>query len=180
MRLTGPKKRWLRRLLIIASTLIVVFAGATARIIIWPVQGMPDHVDVIAMPAGPGARLEAAEQLAREGRAPALVVSQGHLGYGGPCPAPIPKTRIFCFDPDPADTRGEAEYIAGLARRYGWRSVVLVTTREQVTRARLLLSRCYSGPIYAVTVAQPWYYWPYQIAYGWGALLKAVFVDRSC
>jgi hypothetical protein len=30
------------------------------------------------------------------------------------------------------------------------------------------------------TAAQPWYDWPYQIAYGWGSLLRALFVKRSC
>lgn len=179
MKLRSPKKRWLRRLLVVASALILVFAVATARIIIWPTQGMPAHVDVIAMPDGPGDRLDMAEQLAREGRAPVLVVSQGHGGYD-PCPSPIPGTRIICFTPNPANTRGEAEYIAGLARKYHWQSVVLVTSREQASRARLLMSRCYTGSIYVVTVAQPWYDWPYQIAYGWGSLFKAEFLQRTC
>lgn len=160
--------------------LAVVFTALTARVIVWPPQGMPAHADAIVLLAGPGARFAVAEQLAREGRAPVLVVSQGHLGYGGPCPSAIPRTRIICFDPDPADTRGEAEHVARLARQYGWRSVVLVTTREQDTRGRLLLGRCYSGSIYAVTAAEPWYEWPYQIAYGWGALFKALFLKRGC
>jgi hypothetical protein len=72
------------------------------------------------------------------------------------------------------------EFAAGLAHRYGWHSVVLVTTREQDTRARLLMERCFSGPVYVVTVAQPWYEWPYQIVYGWGALFKAVALQRAC
>lgn len=176
----GAKASWRRKALITAVALTAVFLAGTARIIVWPAQGMPAHVDAIAMLAGPGARLTVAEQLAREHRAPVLVVSRGHLGYGGPCPAAIPGVRIVCFDPSPADTRGEAEHIARLARRYGWHSVVLVTAREQATRARLLMGRCYGGSVYVVTAAEPWYQWPYQIAYGWGSLLKALFVQRSC
>ena len=72
------------------------------------------------------------------------------------------------------------EFASRLARRYGWHSVVLVTTREQDTRARLLMERCFSGHVYVVTVAQPWYEWPYQIVYGWGALFKAVALQRAC
>jgi uncharacterized SAM-binding protein YcdF (DUF218 family) len=148
----------------------------------WPAAGMPPRVDAIIMPAGPGDRLPVALQLANEQRAPVLVVSQGHLGYGGPCPpaSTAPRVKIICFDPDPANTRGEMEFAAKLAKRYGWRSVVLVTTREQDTRARLLLERCYRGSVYVVTVAQSWYEWPYQIVYGWGALFKAVALQRAC
>lgn len=173
-------RRGRRKLLVAALILTVLFALATARVIVWPPQGAPAHVDAIVMLAGPGPRMAVAEQLARERRAPVLVVSQGHLGYGGPCPPAMPETRVICFDPDPANTRGEAEYVAKLARRYHWQSVVLVTTREQDTRARLLLGRCYNGSVYVVTAAQAWYDWPYQIAYGWGALLKAQFLQRAC
>ena len=95
-------------------------------------------------------------------------------------PFPDTSDADHLLHPNPADTRGEAEYIAGLAQRNHWHSVVLVTTREQATRARLLLSRCYTGSIYVVTVAQPWYDWPDQIAYGWGALFKAEFAIRAC
>jgi uncharacterized SAM-binding protein YcdF (DUF218 family) len=143
---------------------------------------MPSRVDAIVMLAGPGNRLPVALHLAAENRAPELVVSRGHLGYGGPCPPRLaaPKTKIICFDPDPANTRGEAEFVARLAQRYGWRSIVLVTTPEQDTRARIIMRRCYSGSIYVVTASQPWSQWPYQIAYGWGSLFKALFLQPAC
>jgi uncharacterized SAM-binding protein YcdF (DUF218 family) len=162
--------------------LVLAFAVATARIIVWPARGMPSRVDAIVVLAGPGNRLPVALHLAAARRAPVLVVSLGHLGYGGPCPAAssAPEVKIICFDPDPADTRGEAEFAARLARRYGWRSLVLVTIAEQATRARIMIRRCYSGAVYLVTAPQAWYQWPYQIAYGWGALFKAVFLERAC
>jgi uncharacterized SAM-binding protein YcdF (DUF218 family) len=147
---------------------------------VWPSQGTPTRVDAIVLLAGPGNRMSVALELADEHRAPVLVVSQGHLGYGGPCPAPVRGVRIICFDPNPSDTRGEAEYAARLARRYGWHSVVLVATRPQATRARILMNRCYSGSVYVATAAFPWEDWPYQIAYGWGSLLKAVVLQRGC
>jgi uncharacterized SAM-binding protein YcdF (DUF218 family) len=177
----GHGRRW-RYAVIVVVILCSVFAVATARIIIWPSQGLPQRTDAIVMLAGPGDRLPAALELANDGEAPVLAVSTGHLGYGGPCPASstVPRVRIICFEPDPADTRGEAEYVAGLARRYGWRSIALVTVPEQATRAEILMRRCYGGAIYVTTVAQPWYQWPYQIAYGWGSLVKALVMKRSC
>ena len=162
------------------AALIVGFSVATARILVWPAQGMPARASAIIMLDGPGNRLSVALQLAGEHRAPVLVVSQGWQGYGGPCPAETPDAKVICFDPNPGDTRGEAEFVGRLARRYHWRSVVLVTTREQDTRARIVVGRCFGGSIYVITASLPFDDWPYQIAYGWGALFKAMTLHRSC
>jgi uncharacterized SAM-binding protein YcdF (DUF218 family) len=162
------------------AVIVAVFATVTARVIVWPAQGMPPHVDAIVMMAGPGDRVPVALRLARERRAPVLVVSEGQHKYEGSCPAAVPGVKIICFVPDPGNTRGEAEFASRLAKRYGWRSVVLVTTAEQDTRARLIMRRCYGGSVYAVIAPLPWTQLPYQIAYGWGALFKALFLVRDC
>jgi hypothetical protein len=57
---------------------------------------------------------------------------------------------------------------------------VLVTTRGQDTRARMLLRRCFGGSAYVITASIPLGNWPYEIAYQWGALVKALIVDRTC
>ena len=160
--------------------MLLIFCAVTARLFVWPATGMPARVSGIVMLAGPGDRLAVATQLAREQRAPVLVVSRGWMGYGGPCPSAIQGVRIICFNPDPGNTRGEAEAIGRLARRYGWHSVALVTTRPQDTRAWIQVGRCYGGSIYVATAPLTWSDWPYQIAYGWGALAKALVVQRSC
>jgi uncharacterized SAM-binding protein YcdF (DUF218 family) len=172
-------RRW-RRALFAVLAVLIVFTGLTAWLFVWPAQGMPARVDAVIVLAGPGERLTLAEQLAREHRAPVLVVSTGHLGYGGSCPAWIPGVKIVCFAPDPSDTRGEAEFTAKLAKRERWRSVVLVTIPEQDTRALILMRRCYGGAVYTVTASQPWDEWPYQIAYGWASLTKALVLQRAC
>ncbi len=171
---------WRRKVLAVVVVLVAAFAAATARLLIWPVQGAPGHVDAIVVLAGPGNRLPAALVLAKEHRAPVLVVSQGWEGYGGPCPPPIQGVRTICFDPDPGTTRGEAEYVSALARRDGWHSLLIVATRPQAVRAELLFGRCFAGQVYISTASLPAGSWPYQIAYGWGALAKAVFVDTTC
>lgn len=109
-----------------------------------------------------------------------LVVSQGQHGYGGPCPPAIPGVTLICFDPDPGNTRGEAEFASRLAKRFHWSSIVLVTGTEQDTRARMLMKRCFGGSVYVVTGSLPAGSWPYQIAYEWGALAKALVVERGC
>ena len=172
--------RTVRVVLSAALALILIFAVLTARLFVWPGHGMPAQVSAIVMLAGPGVRLPVALQLADEHRAPVLVVSQGHDGYGSPCPLRPPGVQLICFDPDPPTTRGEAEYIGRLAKKYHWTAVVIVTSRPQATRARLLMERCFAGSVYSATGPVPVRNWPYQIAYGWGALAKALFADRTC
>jgi uncharacterized SAM-binding protein YcdF (DUF218 family) len=173
-------RKWRRRIIIAAAILVVVFAASTARLLIWPVQNAPARVDAIVMLAGPGNRLPAALALAKEHRALVLVVSQGWMGYGGPCPPLTPGVRTICFDPSPGDTRGEAEYVGALARRSGWQSLLIVAIPPQAVRAQLLFDRCFGGQVYVSTAPLQAGSWPYQIAYGWGALVKAAFLSRSC
>jgi uncharacterized SAM-binding protein YcdF (DUF218 family) len=169
-----------RVILRITLVLFVIFVAVTARLFVWPAQGVPSKVSAIVMLAGPGDRLPVALQLAAEHRASVLVVSTGYDGYGSPCPPRLSGVQLICFEPNPADTRGEAEYIGQLAKKYHWTSVAVVTSRPQVTRARMLVERCFTGAVYNATGPLPMREWPYQIAYGWGALAKAVFWDRAC
>lgn len=178
-RLRGPFRGW-RRVLVVAMVLFVAFSLVTARLLVWPAQGMPARVSAIVVLAGQGDRLPAALRLAREHRAPVMVVSQGWEGYGGACPPLMPEVKVICFDPNPGDTRGEAEFVARLAIRNHWSSVVLVTSPGQDTRARIIMKRCFGGSVYVITASLPWDQWPYEIAYGWGALIKALVLYRGC
>jgi len=175
----GLSRAW-RRAFAAVAAVIVALSVLTARLFVWPAQGMPAQVSAIVMLAGPGDRLPVALRLAREHRATTLVVSQGWQGYGGPCPSPVAGIRLICFEPDPGNTQGEAQYVGRLAQRYHWRSVVLVTIREQDTRARVRMGRCFSGSIYVVTAPLPLNNVPYQVAYEWGALFKSLVLQRGC
>jgi hypothetical protein len=86
----------------------------------------------------------------------------------------------MCFNPAPVTTQGEAEYVGRLARRYHWHSVAVVTITPQDSRARLRIERCFMGPVYVVTSPIGLTSWPYEIAYEWGALVKALIVQRGC
>jgi uncharacterized SAM-binding protein YcdF (DUF218 family) len=87
---------------------------------------------------------------------------------------------VICFNPIPGTTQGEAEKTARLARQYGFRSIVVVTTPDQTWRTELRFGRCFSGKIYAVTTPLPMHMWPLMIAYQWAASIKAEVVNRSC
>ena len=173
------RRRW-RQALIAASALVLLLAGLTARLFVWPPAGMPDRVDAILMLNNPGDPWPVARQLAREHRARYLVVSQGTVASHYACPAPVPGVKLICFHPSPATTQGEAEFAGRLASKYHWHSVVIVTIVPQDFRARLRLERCFGGQVYVMTGSLPLRSWPYQIAYEWGATIKALTVQRSC
>jgi uncharacterized SAM-binding protein YcdF (DUF218 family) len=87
---------------------------------------------------------------------------------------------VICFHPDPDTTQGEAEGASQIAREHGWKSMVLVTSRDQVWRAHLRFERCYTGQINGVASSVPWYQWPYAIAYQWTGTFKAEITERGC
>jgi uncharacterized SAM-binding protein YcdF (DUF218 family) len=178
---TKRRRRW-RIAAVIVAVLAVIASAVTVRLFVWPTTGAPARASAIVMLEGwEDARLPLAVSLAQQHRASMLVISRGYDGYGGPCPAPVQGVTLICFDPNPPNTRGEAVYVGQLARKYHWTSIILVTNREQDTRGRLLVSMCFGGPIYAETL-------PlgslkstvYQVAYEWGALVKALVLYHSC
>jgi uncharacterized SAM-binding protein YcdF (DUF218 family) len=176
------RRRRLRKAVAALLVIFAVFCAATARLIVWPAQGMPARVDAIVVLGGYGNRLGTGIDLWHQGRAPVLVVS---LGVGIPVPASVCAShsqtiRGICFDPVPRTTQGEAEAVGRLAKQYRWRSIVLVTSPDQDTRARIRFERCFPGSVYVVTTALPLSKWPYQIVYQWAALFKALVLQPNC
>ena len=175
------RRRW-RSVAVVLVIFLVTVAATTARLFIFPDQGMPAQVSAIVLLNGPGNRLTMAEDLAWQHRASFLVVSRGsqYWGHGSACGPVIPHVKVICFDPSPSTTQGEAEFVGRLAKKYRWTSVVLVTTVSQDTRGRLRVERCFAGPVYVVTLSVPLADWPYQIAYEWAATVKALVFQRGC
>jgi hypothetical protein len=172
-------RRW-RRALLALVLIIVAFCAATARLFIWPAQGMPPQVSAIVMLDGPGNTLDVAVRLAEQHRAPFLVVSQGSPASRDPCPRQVRGVTLICFNPVPATTQGEAEFVGRLARKYRWHSIAVVAITPQASRARLRMERCFAGQVYMVTARLTRSSWPYQIRYEWAALVKALVAERNC
>jgi uncharacterized SAM-binding protein YcdF (DUF218 family) len=180
-----PRRPRLRRAILAGvAAFALAFCALTARLFIWPPVGMPPHVDAIVVLGGPQSpqRLDLGMRLAEQHRAPYLLVSEG-LWIDFPpslCEARHNGFTVICWNPVPGTTQGEAEYVGQIARQQGWHSVVLVTTPDQVWRAQLRVNRCYQGQAYAMTVPLPWYQWPYQVVYQWGAAVRAELFQRAC
>jgi len=172
--------RW-RKAFIALAVVFVTFCVLTTRLFIWPAQGMPPRVSAIVMLDGPGgSALNVALRLAAQHRAPFLVISRGTVASRDPCPRQLPGVALICFNPVPATTQGEAQFVGRLARKYHWQSVAVVAITPQVSRARLRVERCFAGQVYAVTAPIRPSTWPYEIAYEWAALVKALAIQRGC
>jgi hypothetical protein len=179
-RRSKPRRRWLRWSA--AALVLAVFAGLTGRLFVWPdLAPPPSRVDAIVELAGFVNRDEAALALAREHRAPVLLQSTLVRDPGTDrCLPPVPGVTIGCFQPDPNTTQGEARFIGQMAQREHWHSVILVTTPDHAWRAKLRVSRCFSGDVYVVTTPLPWWGWFRAIPYQWVATVKALTVERDC
>ena len=160
---------------------IALLAAATARLFVWSPVDSPRRVDaVVALGGDPGQkRAHHALALARAGYAPVAVISRGG-NPPVPCPPHVAGVTIICFRAHPLDTRGEAEYVAALAARRHWTRVIVVPERSQATRARLLFKRCTSVQLVVAPVDDPLSALPYDVAYEWAALAKALVLRRSC
>jgi uncharacterized SAM-binding protein YcdF (DUF218 family) len=142
--------RRLRPFLLVLAGLVLGWAIAAAVMFVWPPRSSAGHADAaVVLAGGHGPRLAEGLALVRKGVAPVLVISDGwsptwpeanRLCAGRSAPVPV-----VCFHPDPYSTRGEAEGFARLAARRGWTSVVVVSSRYHLVRARMLFERCYDG-----------------------------------
>jgi uncharacterized SAM-binding protein YcdF (DUF218 family) len=133
--------------------------------------------------AGSHSRLTTALRLMRRGVAPTLVISDGREpGWTRANRLCAGRTtlRVLCFRPHPYSTTGEAEAVARMAARRGWRSVVVVTSTFHVTRARMLFKRCTSARVLAVGSKPTLVSYAENIPYETGKLLYQVTVSRSC
>jgi uncharacterized SAM-binding protein YcdF (DUF218 family) len=153
--------------------------GATARLFVWPSTNDAHRADVVVvLDGGSGERLEKARALMARHVAPTLAISTGREldpdEADGLCARPQP-FEVVCFSPKPASTRGEARALATLARRNGWNRAVLVTSTYHVTRARMLVERCYDGRVDVVAASPPTrpLHWVAALGHEWAALLAA-------
>jgi uncharacterized SAM-binding protein YcdF (DUF218 family) len=170
-----------RRGLAITFLLFLAFCIISAQLFIFPATGAPARVDAIVVLGGSGDRLNLGMQLAREGRAPYLVLSLGLPWLpAGICQDHVGSAKVICFQPDPDTTQGEARGASRLAKEHDWTSLVVVTTQDQVWRAKLRFKRCYSGNIYGIASSIPWFSWPYALAYQWVSTIKAETLQRGC
>ncbi len=151
-------------------------------VIVRPATDLPARVDAIFVLGPPDVsdRLDLAARYAREGYASNLVVSAAVLpAQRAVCEHGVPgapQVRVTCFQPEPATTRGEAEQLRRLVAAHHWSSVLVVTSTYHISRARMILQRCYSGRLLMVPARRGIGAadWAYQYLYQTGGYAKAL------
>lgn len=88
---------------------------------------------------------------------------------------------VLCAHPEPFTTQGEARNLGRVAREQGWRSVTVISHRSHLTRARILMNRCFDGEVRMVprNVERGKRVWLRALVYESGAMVKTV-VMRGC
>jgi hypothetical protein len=170
------RRRWL---VLVGGLGLVVVLVASSVLFVWPATNQPGHVDAILSMNGENesARENTAITLAEKGYAPVLIFSQGHDATA--CPH-VPGVKVVCFIPVPNRTVGEVRFATAYAKEHDLHSLLIVPGRAQTTRARILMKRCFSGEVLMLPAPVPLLAVPFEVVYEWGALAKALLVDRSC
>lgn len=90
---------------------------------------------------------------------------------------------VICRQPDPSTTRGEAIFTEELAQQRGWTSVLVISWRYHLPRARFIFGQCFSGQVAMTSVPRSYDYsivaWELTYLYQVAAFAKAA-VQGSC
>ncbi|NQX12197.1 YdcF family protein [Microbacteriaceae bacterium VKM Ac-2855] len=157
----------------LAALVLGVVAGLPAYV--FPhTDPVPESADAIVV-LGPAtrARTDLARDLAARGVSDTLLISVWASDQAlDPDERDVvacnePALRVFCFTAEPATTQGEARALAEYAEKYDWNRVVVITQTPHITRARMLLERCYGGRILMETSGEPFAALDYVYEYGY-------------
>lgn len=178
--------RRFRLLVKVVLAVLLLWLAACFLVVAEPSVNSPVRSDAILVLGPPlvDGRLDEALRLAEQHYAGTVVISIGWAKGRQRIPACAndnPAYQVICFEPNPTTTRGEAEEIGSLARAHHWSSVLVVTSKYHVSRARLIVRRCLPGTVRVVAVNSGMSVgdWLYQFAYQTGGFAKA-FLHRDC
>ncbi|SCX07214.1 YdcF family protein [Mycolicibacterium fluoranthenivorans] len=177
-----PRRRCVRHLAVLACLLLPVAVAVGGL----PVYAHPQidplrPADAIIVLGGPGTeRYRYGRELEARGWAPTLVLSSpggaGDPTVSGLCGAAVSRPRVLCFDPDPGTTKGEGRELRRLASQYGWHTVIVVTFRPHISRARFILEQCFDGALVMVAgparISAP--RWAFEYVYQSAGFVRAV------
>jgi uncharacterized SAM-binding protein YcdF (DUF218 family) len=175
-------RRSRRTRVIVASVVLslAVVAAAGFPVYVEPQVDSPRPADAIFVLGGNGyERYSYALELALQGFAPRVVMSNPagdqDIWLTDLCAHQRYSFAVSCFQPEPATTEGEGLQLRRLATEQGWRTVIVVTFRPHISRARYILGRCFDGEL--VMAESPADlspgYWVWTYAYQTGAYIRA-------
>jgi uncharacterized SAM-binding protein YcdF (DUF218 family) len=187
--ITFPRRRWIAPTLSVVLAFGLLIGVGGDRLYVHPAVSHLSSgrkVDAVVALGGLVSTATYAQHLVEDGVAPVLVLSdpyaaQDALPVHQACASRPAGYRIICFKPDPSTTRGEAREIRDLARANGWSSVAVVAPVFHISRARVLVRRCFSSTLLMIPVPAhvSWAAWTYQYLRQSAGYVKAA-VMRAC
>ncbi|MHC8608794.1 YdcF family protein [Paenarthrobacter ureafaciens] len=152
---TAALHRVLTRALVAAAAAFVLWLLLAIQFFANPPQASPHRTDAIVVLGGLSReRLPVAQDLQEALDIPVLVVSttglSGNLEGDALCREGQGEPGLLCFRPEPLNTRGEADAVGGLAAKYGWTSITVVTSDYHVMRAGTLMHQCVAADVQMV------------------------------
>ncbi|HEY7052909.1 MAG TPA: YdcF family protein [Mycobacterium sp.] len=181
-----PLWRRILRPLLWACLLLILAVGGGLPVYVRPQIDPLRPADAIVILGGfAESRYSYGLDLGLQGWAPTVVVSNprgaGDVWERNFCAVPPPNVDVHCFVPDPPTTLGEARKLRSLAHEYGWRTVIVVTFRPHISRARYILEHCFGGALVMVAAptAIPVKRWAFEYVYQTLGYLRAGF-HRGC
>jgi hypothetical protein len=175
------RRSWTRRFVVAVGLLLIAALVGGLPVYVHPQVDRLRHADAILILGGAYYnRYPFGLDLGSQGWAPQVVVSNPN-GPDDPwlttyCATPHPEFDLHCFVPDPPTTKGEGRELRRLAARYGWRTVIVVTFRPHISRARFILEHCFDGDL--VMVASPAHIslprWAFEYVYQTTGYVRAV------
>ncbi len=181
-----PRSRWRRWLIRSVVAVFVLWLIACFLVVAEPSVNKPAKVDAILVlgPPDVDGRVTEAYQLAAQHLAGTVVISvesDEQFRAKSACRNQNPAYQVICFQPSPKTTQGEAEEIGRLAAQHHWKSIIVVTSKYHISRARVIVERCLPGQV--LMVAAPGKpsltKWGYEFLYQTGAFAKAM-LNRKC
>jgi uncharacterized SAM-binding protein YcdF (DUF218 family) len=177
-----PRPRRPRRAVVIVLLVLTVVAAAGFPVYAAPQIDTLRPADAIFVLGGNGAeRYPYALELALQGLAPRVVMSNPagaqDIWLTDLCTRQRYPFTVSCFEPDPATTKGEAQELGRLARAEGWHTVIVVTFRPHISRARYIVQQCFDGQL--IMTESPAdlspEYWVWAYAYQTVGYVRAAF-----
>ena len=129
-------------------------------------------------------RLQYGLSLAEQGYADTVVLSNAYIDnpaglpdFERACASGTATVTVICFTPSPYTTRGEAMYMARLAKQHNWTHVIVVSWNYHMVRARYVFHQCFDGDVTMRPVPRSYDFtlvrWAREYAYQYTALIKA-------
>jgi hypothetical protein len=161
--------------------LVAAWLVACGFLFLWPEEDSVRQADAVVVLGGDADhRIPRGLELVESGVARQLVLSREPGSKWDRWRRLCPRRSVACFQADPYSTQGEAEAVARLAARRGWRSVAVVTSRYHLFRARILFDRCLDGRLALVGARYDRRWLPLILPLETAKLVRAVAVDRDC